>query len=72
MNESRKRVESRISDDMCPVFPNKKIDCADCRFRQSGLIGFKSGYCEIYPRGKPNAILFDGAKCQFKIEEAPA
>lgn len=60
----------KFSEDMSPTFPSAKIDCINCKFKKSGIIGYKNAYCGMYPRGKPNEILFKDQKCQFKIEEA--
>ena len=72
MAGTRDYAKERISQDMMPVFPNDEIDCADCRYRKKGKIGFKNAYCEKYPDGKPNTILFQNTKCIFKERGAPS
>lgn len=72
MDESKNYAKERISDDMSPVFPGNDIVCKDCMFRKSGIIGYKNAYCEIYPRGKPNEILFKSAGCQWHVGESTA
>ena len=59
-------AESKFSEDMEPTFPNEKIDCNGCMFRKAGTLGYKNAYCEMYPRGKPNDILFKNAKCEYR------
>ena len=72
MDEQKNYAKERISDDMSPAFPGSDIVCKDCIFRKKGTIGYKNAYCEIYPRGKPNKILFKNANCQWRVEESTA
>lgn len=58
-----------FDDDMSPVFPDKKIKCKDCVFRKDGKIGYKNAYCDMFPRGKPNEILFKNADCEYYQKE---
>ena len=61
----------RVDEDLSAVFPSDKIRCKTCVFRKRGVIGFKNGYCDVYrePPGKPNNILFDGAKCEHYTKD---
>ena len=54
-----------FNDDMSPVFPDEKIKCKNCLFKKGGKIGYMNGYCEMYPRGKPDEILFKHADCMY-------
>lgn len=72
MDENINYAKRRISEDMAPVFPGSKIVCKDCIYRKKGVIGYKNAYCEMYPRGKPNVILFKNADCQWHVEESTA
>ena len=58
-----------FDDDMSPVFPSDEIVCKDCIFRMGGKIGYKNSRCDIFPRGKPNEILFRNAKCGYYQKE---
>ena len=60
---------SRLHDDMCPVFPNNDIVCSTCVYKKPGIIGFKNAYCEKYTGGKPNEILFEHHPCKFYKRE---
>ena len=52
-------------DDMSPVFPSDKIKCKNCVFKKDGIIGYKNAFCDMYPRGKPDKILFENADCEY-------
>lgn len=54
-----------LDDDMLPVFPDKGIKCATCKFKKDGKIGYKNRYCSKYPRGKPLDILFENSDCEY-------
>lgn len=59
----------RLKEDLEVTMPGNNIDCVDCKFRLSGKIGYKNGYCEAFPKdvgGKPNGILFRKEKCPKK------
>lgn len=47
--------------------PSNTIYCATCRYRLKGEYGYRNGNCIKYPKekGKPNDILFKGAKCAY-------
>lgn len=58
------------------VHPSKDIACYTCKFKLSGEIGYRNGYCEKYIdtdplvyTGKPMAILFKNAECEFYESE---
>lgn len=63
------KEKSKLDEEMTPTFPNNKILCRDCENRKSGVIGFKNAYCNAYPEGKPNPILFENADCEFYKKE---
>lgn len=60
-----------MDDDLSPVFPANDIKCKTCVFRKPGKLGYRNAYCEMYPNGKPNRILFSGsgADCEFYEKE---
>ncbi len=62
-------AKERLRENMSPVFPSNDIDCKDCIFRKEGIIGYKNAFCSAYPKGKPNGILFDNKKCEYKHAE---
>jgi len=51
----------------------EKIRCRDCVFRNGGMKfpHFTKAHCEIYvePELKPMKILFEGADCDFYVQE---
>lgn len=51
----------------------EKIVCKDCRFKNGGMKypHFTKGSCEMYPSPltKPNAVLFEGADCDWYENE---
>jgi len=61
------------------VFPDKKkIVCKDCMFREkdrpfgkSVIDGATLDMCEVFPviQGKPDGVLWKGAKCPYYISE---
>ena len=57
--------EKRIEDEGFGVsyVSNSDLDCDDCIFSIS-----KSGYCEVYERGKPYSVL-NGERCELKVSE---
>lgn len=65
MNHARDRMEN----DFAPIVPKDDIQCKTCKFKRSGVIGYKIAYCEKYNDGKPDEILFEGAECEFYEEE---
>lgn len=66
-------AKDRIENDFDPTLPGKDILCRNCVFRKQDLVingktiveGYKNGYCDMYPGGKPNAILFAKADCEY-------
>ena len=65
----------RFSAEMAPAFPDReKIVCRDCAMRKRGILGEINSYCEMYAggQGKPYAVLFQNAPCQFYTKEAKA
>ena len=63
----------RFSAEMAPAFPDKqKIACRDCVFRKKGPLGEINGFCDMYASGagKPYAVLFQNAPCQFYSQES--
>ena len=61
-------AKERLAEDMKPAFPLNDIDCKTCRLKKDGIIGYKNAYCLAYPNGKPNGILFNKDKCEYKKE----
>lgn len=60
-----------LKDDLMPVFPDDKIKCRNCAFKKPGIIGYKNAYCDKYPYGKPDNVLFKNADCKlFDREKA--
>lgn len=58
--------------------PKDNIKCKDCMFRLPDVVvagelvkKYKNGQCDIYeyPDTKPNAVLFEGADCQYYEKE---
>lgn len=72
MSVEKDYAQKRISDDFNPVSPGNDIMCRKCIFKKAGVIGYKNGYCDAYPDGKPNGILFNRDPCNFYTEEASA
>ena len=62
-------ANERLKEKMRPEFPPNDIICGFCKYKAGGIIGFKSAYCDKYPDGKPNEVLFDKAECRFFKEE---
>ena len=62
-------AKSRLKEDMQPRFPGDDIKCKGCAMSRKGTIGYKNRYCEIFPEGKPLDILFDGADCDYYLED---
>lgn len=66
-------AKQRIHEDFAPTTPPDDIMCKHCLFRKADLLidgevvvkGYKNGYCDIYANGKPNAILFTNAECEY-------
>lgn len=66
-------AKKRMNEDFSPTLPADNIVCHDCMFRKQDLVidgkvvvnGYKNGYCDIYTSGKPNAILFANADCEY-------
>ena len=72
-----KNAKNRINEDFAPTLPSEDIKCATCLFRKPDLVidgktivmGCKNGYCDMYPKGKPNDILFANADCEYYESE---
>ena len=60
-------AEKRVSSDMSLTFPGKNIVCKNCMYARPGVLGYRNSYCEMYQRGKPNDILFENAKCKYRV-----
>jgi hypothetical protein len=71
--ENINHAKKRTNEDFAPTLPLDDIVCKSCLFRKPDFIingkvivkGCKNGYCDIYPNGKPNAILFSNAECEY-------
>lgn len=50
-----------------PYAPRKEPMCKTCRYAIKGTYGYKNGHCYKYQKekGKPNDVLFKGAKCIY-------
>ena len=59
-------AQKRQSEDMSVNFPPKDIVCKGCAFAKPGVLGYRNSYCEMYPRGKPDKILFNHGDCEMK------
>jgi hypothetical protein len=56
--------------------PDDNIICKHCMFRKAdqkaGEAIFKGhiyGVCELFPNGKPEGVLFNGAPCEYFTDE---
>lgn len=72
MNEN-KYAKDRIENDFSPTLPGDDIICRKCIFRKQDVVidgkvivkGYKNAYCDMYPEGKPNGILFRNEDCGY-------
>lgn len=62
-------ARDRIANDFEPEFPKKDIICRGCKSKRAGVLGYRTAYCEAYPEGKPNDILFEGAECLYYMKD---
>ena len=68
-----KHAKKRMEEGFAPTLPADDIVCKTCTFRKPDfavdgkviLCGYKNGYCDVYAEGKPNAILFENADCEY-------
>lgn len=66
-------AKDRITNDFAPSLPDDNIICQKCVFRKPDLVingktivkGYKNSYCDMFPDGKPNNILFAKADCEY-------
>ena len=75
MESNNYKPGERFSAEMSPAAPDRKtIVCRDCALKRPGFMGETADFCEIYAsgQGKPYAILFQNAPCQFHTPEAKA
>lgn len=62
------KEKSRLAEDIQVITPSEDIACRECKFRLSGVIGYKNRYCSKYTRengGKPLGILYEKAECEY-------
>jgi hypothetical protein len=72
----KKRTPRWAEEDWMPRTPDDDIICKYCMFRKpdekagkSVLKGYTYGTCELFPKEKPEGVLFDGAKCPYFTDE---
>ena len=67
------RKQYRENEPIFGVHPDaEKIKCKDCVFRapdNSLYKGCTKAFCEVYPKGKPDVILFKNAECEYYVSE---
>lgn len=74
--DDKNYAKERIENDFAPSLPGDDIRCRTCLFRKADLViagktivkGYKNGYCDMYPDGKPNDILFRKSDCEYHVK----
>lgn len=64
---SKEEERETLGDPPVMTSPSGDIYCKTCRYRYPDPYGYRNGNCGKYKKesGKPNDILFKGAKCAY-------